>query len=78
MTAPAVSIIVCAFSDERLDLMIRAVESLLSQPEQHEIVLVIDNNAALLERARIPQRKNVPGLRERVSRALAILREQQK
>ncbi|PZQ88326.1 MAG: hypothetical protein DI534_12800 [Leifsonia xyli] len=33
---------------------------------------------ALLERARIPQRKNVPGLRDRVSRALAILREQQK
>jgi len=33
---------------------------------------------AVLERARIPQRKNVPGLRDRVSRALAILREQQK
>jgi len=33
---------------------------------------------ALLERARIPQRKNVPGLRDRVARALAILREQQK
>ncbi|WP_167051386.1 hypothetical protein [Salinibacterium sp. ZJ77] len=33
---------------------------------------------ALLERARIPQRKSVPGLRDRVSRALAILREQQK
>lgn len=33
---------------------------------------------ALLERARIPQRKNVPGLRDRVTRALAILREQQK
>ncbi len=33
---------------------------------------------ALLERARIPQRKNVPGLRDRVARALAILREQQR
>ncbi|TPW98308.1 hypothetical protein FJ656_33740 [Schumannella luteola] len=33
---------------------------------------------ALLERARIPQRTSVPGLRDRVSRALAILREQQK
>ncbi len=33
---------------------------------------------ALLERARIPQRRSVPGLRDRVSRALAILREQQK
>jgi len=33
---------------------------------------------ALLERARIPQRAPVPGLRDRVSRALTILREQQK
>lgn len=34
--------------------------------------------AALLERARIPQRGSVPGLRDRVSRALAILREKQR
>jgi hypothetical protein len=33
---------------------------------------------ALLERARIPQRASVPGLRDRVTRALKILREQQK
>lgn len=33
---------------------------------------------ALLERARIPQRGSVPGLRDRVTRALSILREQQK
>ncbi len=33
---------------------------------------------ALLERARIPQRGSVPGLRDRVTRALKILREQQK
>jgi hypothetical protein len=33
---------------------------------------------ALLERARIPQRGRVPGLRERVARALSILREQQR
>lgn len=33
---------------------------------------------ALLERARIPRRSGTPGLRERVSRALAILREQQR
>ena len=31
----------------------------------------------MLERARIPHRGNVPGLRDRVSRALAILREKQ-
>lgn len=34
--------------------------------------------AALLERARIPARGRVPGLGNRVARALAILREQQK
>jgi uncharacterized membrane protein len=34
--------------------------------------------AALLERARIPQRGRVPGLRDRVARALAILREKQR
>lgn len=33
---------------------------------------------AMLERARIPQRGQVPGLRDRVARALSILREQQK
>lgn len=33
---------------------------------------------AMLERARIPQRGAVPGLRDRVARALSILREQQK
>lgn len=37
-----------------------------------------DEVVAMLERARIPQRGNVPGLRDRVSRALAILREQQR
>jgi len=34
--------------------------------------------AVLLERARIPARGRVPGLGNRVARALAILREQQK
>jgi hypothetical protein len=34
--------------------------------------------AVLLERARIPARGKVPGLGNRVARALAILREQQK
>ncbi|MEO8527606.1 MAG: hypothetical protein ABI435_00850 [Pseudolysinimonas sp.] len=33
---------------------------------------------AMLERARIPQRGRVPSLRDRVSRALAILREKQR
>lgn len=37
-----------------------------------------DEVLALLERARIPPRASVPGLRDRVSRALAILREKQR
>jgi hypothetical protein len=37
-----------------------------------------DEVVAMLERARIPQRGRVPGLRDRVSRALTILREQQR
>lgn len=37
-----------------------------------------DEVLALLERARIPQRSSVPGLRDRVTRALAILREKQR
>ncbi|MGV3711406.1 hypothetical protein [Pseudolysinimonas sp.] len=37
-----------------------------------------DDVLALLERARIPQRASVPGLRDRVTRALAILREKQR
>jgi hypothetical protein len=46
-----------------------AVESVLAA-QRAEVV-------ALLERARIPHRRGVPGLRDRVSRALSILREQQ-
>ena len=37
-----------------------------------------DEVVAMLERARIPQRGSVPGLRDRVTRALAILREKQR
>jgi hypothetical protein len=37
-----------------------------------------DEVVAMLERARIPQRGKVPGLRDRVTRALAILREKQR
>ncbi|WP_395639242.1 hypothetical protein [Pseudolysinimonas sp.] len=37
-----------------------------------------DEVVGMLERARIPQRGQVPGLRDRVARALAILREKQR
>lgn len=50
---------------------------------RHDLVeAVLDRQradvVALLERAKIPQRGRVPGLRDRVARALAILREKQR
>jgi len=51
-------------------IRLTALDAVLDQ-QRAEVV-------ALLERARIPQRGSVPGLRDRVARALNILREQQK
>jgi hypothetical protein len=57
-----------------------AVRSSVVRDAAMEAVLAVQRAEviALLERARIPHRKGVPGLRDRVTRALAILREQQK
>ena len=54
----------------RADAVRQAALHVVLEAQRAEVV-------ALLERARIPQRRRVPGLRDRVSRALAILREQQ-
>lgn len=54
----------------RADVARQAALRVVLEAQRAEVV-------ALLERARIPQRRRVPGLRDRVSRALAILREQQ-
>lgn len=54
----------------RADVVRQAALTVVLEAQRAEVV-------ALLERARIPQRRRVPGLRDRVSRALAILREQQ-
>lgn len=56
---------------ERADIVRQAALAVVLEAQRAEVV-------ALLERARIPGRRQVPGLRDRVSRALAILREQQK
>ncbi len=46
------SIVICAHTLDRWDELARAVESVRAQtPPPHEIIVVIDNNAALLERA---------------------------
>jgi GT2 family glycosyltransferase len=50
---PSVSVIICAYTDRRWALLAAAVESVLGQdPPPDELVLVIDHNAELLERAR--------------------------
>jgi len=56
-----------------------ALRASVVQRERLDAVLELqrDEVVAMLERARIPQRGRVPGLRDRVTRALAILREKQ-
>lgn len=53
MTAESISVVVCAYSEARWNDLCETIGSLLAQrPEPGEITLVIDNNDALLERAR--------------------------
>lgn len=50
---PDVSVIICAYADERWHDLVAAVESLQQQSEPpREIIVVIDHNTRLLERAR--------------------------
>jgi glycosyltransferase involved in cell wall biosynthesis len=50
---PSVSVIVCAYTDRRWGLLVEAIESIRRQSEPPEqLVLVIDHNPQLLERAR--------------------------
>lgn len=49
---PEVSVVICAYAQERWDDLSRAVSSLLAQSVQpREIVVAVDHNPALLERA---------------------------
>ncbi len=51
--APTISVVICAFTPDRLQVMGEAVESLRGQTlPPHEIVLVIDHAPELLERVR--------------------------
>jgi glucosyl-dolichyl phosphate glucuronosyltransferase len=50
-TVPTVSVIICAYTDERWDDILAAVRSLETQRvPPHEVVLVVDHNPALRER----------------------------
>lgn len=52
LDAPTVSVVICAYSDLRWSLLVDAVTSALGQePAPLEVVLVIDHNAPLLQRA---------------------------
>ncbi|TME00918.1 MAG: glycosyltransferase family 2 protein [Chloroflexi bacterium] len=52
-TASRISVIICAFTEERWDALVAAVESVQQQAlPPCEIIVVIDNNAHLLERVR--------------------------
>lgn len=49
--APKVSVVICAYTEKRWDDIREAVQSLRDQVLNAEIVLVVDHNEALLERA---------------------------
>lgn len=49
----SVSVVICAYTLERWDQLVLAMESLSSQEPDHETILVIDHNEELLDRARL-------------------------
>jgi glucosyl-dolichyl phosphate glucuronosyltransferase len=52
-TAPSVSVIICAYTEDRWELLLKAVDSVRKQTRRPvEIVLCIDHNPALLARTR--------------------------
>ncbi len=51
--APTISVIICAFTEERWDDVVAAVKSVVRQDvAAHEIILVVDHNPDLFERLR--------------------------
>src|SRR3954454_13060930 len=48
-----VSVVICAYTEERWDDLVAAVDSAWAQTvEPHEVIVVVDHNPALLERVR--------------------------
>lgn len=80
LDAPALLIPVVAAGVVHVVAFVVALRAAVVRRERLDDVLEAqrDEVVALLERARIPQRSSVPGLRDRVTRALAILREKQR
>jgi GT2 family glycosyltransferase len=52
LQSTTVSVIVCAYTEDRWDDLVSSVESVRGLPEGPEVVLVIDHNEALLARSR--------------------------
>jgi GT2 family glycosyltransferase len=64
----SVSVIICAYTEQRWEDLLKAVASLATQhPHPLEIIVVIDHNPALFRRAQaaLPQAKVVENLQER-------------
>jgi glucosyl-dolichyl phosphate glucuronosyltransferase len=58
-TAPSISVVICAYTDERWDDVLAAVGSVRSQSlPAHEIILVVDHNPGLFLRLR----RSLPGV----------------
>jgi hypothetical protein len=80
LDAPALLVPAIAAAAVHVVAFVIALRAAAVRRERLEEVLEAQRTevVAMLERARIPQRGNVPGLRDRVTRALAILREKQR
>jgi GT2 family glycosyltransferase len=52
VTAPAVSVIICAYTQARWDDLSSAIASAVAQPATREVLVVIDHEKELLQRAR--------------------------
>ena len=78
--ANSVSVIICAYTEERWDDLVEAVESVQQQTlPAKEIIVVIDHNPNLLKRARehlshvvVVENKETPGLRGARNSGIAV------
>jgi glucosyl-dolichyl phosphate glucuronosyltransferase len=70
VTTPSISVVICAYTERRWEQLLDAVQSVLGQrPPPTEVIVSVDHNAALLERARrhlagvvITDNRQEPGL----------------
>jgi GT2 family glycosyltransferase len=71
MTPPSISVVICAYADERWDALVNAVRSVERQEQRAaEIVVAVDHNASLAARARA-ELPNCVVVENRASRGLS-------